>query len=576
MALSGSFQSYPVNSFGVYCSWSATQSITGYYSDVTVNVYIQHYSISAGARTNSTIKCGSETYTYSSPALSYPSGTPLTKTFMGSKTFRVYHDAGGGNKSVVLSASWAFNGTYSGTYVGTITASTTISLDAIPQQSSISSVSVEGNKVTVNLTRHVDTFTHNVKFILGSYSHTVGGIGTSASYTIPSEWFNAIPNSITGVGTVQVTTLSGGSAVGSAVNKEFIITVPATVVPTIADIKWTKSSTEPSSWPMTKNVSKGTLAMSGVAGVYGSTIVSHSLTFAGLSSNTSSLVVNNIASHGELQAVAKVTDSRGRSFTKTVKFTVADYHKPILTVTAFRCNNTGAEDASGDCLFIKATVEVASVGNNLIDTLMLYYKKKTDSTYEGLELTSEDENILVASSDYTWDWYVVAGDWVNSVTVNGEIPSGDVVFDILANGKGIKFGGVAEREGFDSDWPFMQNGMPQEDFVVDHGTEGIWTYRKWYSGLVECWGQTPDVASSAGIMTEYGKAYYCDTPTLPLPSNLFVSLLDVQVTAYPWAGGLYWASPYVADTTKIIARVISADSAIRQCSLWLSIKGTWK
>ena len=41
MALSGSFYTYPVGSFGVYCSWSASQSIPGYYSDVTVNVY-QH------------------------------------------------------------------------------------------------------------------------------------------------------------------------------------------------------------------------------------------------------------------------------------------------------------------------------------------------------------------------------------------------------------------------------------------------------------------------------------------------------------------------------------------------------
>lgn len=30
-----------------------------------------------------------------------------------------------------------------------------------------------------------------------------------------------------------------------------------------------------------------------------------------------------------------------------------------------------------------------------------------------------------------------------------------------------------------------------KDFIVDTGTEGIWTYRKWNSGIAECWGNVP-------------------------------------------------------------------------------------
>ena len=557
MALSGSFYSYPVNSFGLYCSWSAKQSISGYYSDVTVNVYVSHYSLTAGSRTNSTIKCGSETYTYTSPSLSYPSGTALTKTLIGSKTFRVYHDNGGGAKSVVVSASWAFNGTYSGTYVGTVTASSTLSLDAIPQQSAIASVSVDGsNKVTVNITRYVSTFTHTVKFVFGSYSHTVGEVGTSTSYTIPLSWLNAIPNSITGVGAVQVTTYSGGSKVGNTVSREFVVTVPNTVVPSIGGISWAKTSSEPNIWPITKEVSTGTMTMTGVTGAYGSTIVSHSLTFAGLSSNTPTLVVNGVNTYGTLNAVAKVTDSRGRSTTKTVAFTVSDYSKPTLEVVAFRCNNLGQEDAEGDSMFVKATASVAVVGNNILDTLMLYYKKKTDSTYMGLELTSGDENILSSiSSDSTWEWYVVAADWVNSVTVSGSIPTADVVFDILANGKGIKFGGVAEKEGMSSAWDlelpninatnklkgasvegttgsftnltvggvsatFVKN---IKDFVVEQGTSGIWTYRKWNSGVAECWGlynrEDLAITTAWGYIYESGEAL-----SARFPEGLFVDV----------------------------------------------------
>ena len=268
MALSGSFYTYPVGSFGLYCEWRATQDIPGYYSDVTVTVYLQHYAISVGARNGNTIKCAGEVYTYSTTSLSYASGSPLTKTLLGSHTFRVYHDAGGGVKTVPVSASWTFNGTYSNVYVGTITASTSISLNAIQQQSAISSVSVDANnQVTVFINRYVSTFTHEVKFKFGSRSYTLPGVATSGSYTIPLEWLDAIPNSLSGSGTVEVTTYLGLVRVGDVVTGTFTVSVPESVVPNIGGISWTKNSAEPSDWPITQSVSTGVMSMTGVSGV---------------------------------------------------------------------------------------------------------------------------------------------------------------------------------------------------------------------------------------------------------------------------------------------------------------------
>ena len=43
MALSGSFYNYPVKSFGLYCEWSASQSVTGNYSNVTLKVYLSYW-----------------------------------------------------------------------------------------------------------------------------------------------------------------------------------------------------------------------------------------------------------------------------------------------------------------------------------------------------------------------------------------------------------------------------------------------------------------------------------------------------------------------------------------------------
>ena len=30
---------------------------------------------------------------------------------------------------------------------------------------------------------------------------------------------------------------------------------------------------------------------------------------------------------------------------------------------------------------------------------------------------------------------------------------------------------------------------PNADYIVEQGTSGIWTYRKWASGVAECWGE---------------------------------------------------------------------------------------
>lgn len=65
MALSGTFQNYPVSSFGLYCEWSGVQSVTGNYTDITLNVYLSYYTLAVGARSDSTISINgvSETYT---------------------------------------------------------------------------------------------------------------------------------------------------------------------------------------------------------------------------------------------------------------------------------------------------------------------------------------------------------------------------------------------------------------------------------------------------------------------------------------------------------------------------------
>lgn len=154
MALSGSFQNLPVSGFGLYCTWSAVQSVTGNYSDVTLNVYLKYYTLEVGSRADSTISINGTSETYTAPAINdYSSGshTKLLKT----KTVRVNHNADGTKSGVALSAYWRFSGTYSGTPISSITASTTVTLDTIDRTAptvSLTTSNITANGVTLSAT----------------------------------------------------------------------------------------------------------------------------------------------------------------------------------------------------------------------------------------------------------------------------------------------------------------------------------------------------------------------------------------------------------------------------------------
>ena len=70
------------------------------------------------------------------------------------------------------------------------------------------------------------------------------------------------------------------------------------------------------------------------------------------------------------------------------------------------------------------------------------------------------------------------------------------------------------------------------DFVVEQGTSGIWTYRKWNSGIAECWGT--HTVSNIACNSSWGALYSTPQITLPnFPSGLFAAVPGVTLT---WNG----------------------------------------
>lgn len=187
MALSGTFQNYPVSSFGLYCEWSGAQSVTGNYTDVTLKLYLSYYTLDVGARSDSTISINGVSETYTVPAIEdYSSG--WKKKLLKTKTVRVSHNADGTKSGVALSASWRFSGTYSGVSIGTITASTTVTLNSIDRSAptvscSVSSITANGFKISASSSATADLWQYSLN---GGTSWTQFSTtaGTSASVSL--------------------------------------------------------------------------------------------------------------------------------------------------------------------------------------------------------------------------------------------------------------------------------------------------------------------------------------------------------------------------------------------------------
>ena len=117
------------------------------------------------------------------------------------------------------------------------------------------------------------------------------------------------------------------------------------------------------------------------------------------------------------------------------------------------------------------------------------------------------------------------------------------------------------------------------DFVIEQGTSGIWEYRKWYSGKVECWGKW-----AIGMYTNnaWGTSlYYTKLDAHSFPSGLFTSAPKCQVTA-ECRGGETWAwLAMCGETTKdytpsaLFCSPTRIDTAVGFNILYYAI-GNWK
>ena len=134
-------------------------------------------------------------------------------------------------------------------------------------------------------------------------------------------------------------------------------------------------------------------------------------------------------------------------------------------------------------------------------------------------------------------------DFINSISQNGRAICPYDVGDIYETANSAN----PSTKWENTTWSLMSS---EYDYVVEEGTDGMWTYRKWYSGIAECWGNKsfPSATFASGAVKSIGVDY---------PSNLFITgKPSAHVSGYI-AGGADAGISYVNST------LLSLDAYIK-------------
>lgn len=342
--------------------------------------------------------------------------------WVASGTTTVSHNADG-SKSISVSAS--FNNADRGTYLPTTgSCSGNLTLTTIPLATtpSIDKPSLDcGSAIKISGTSASSNFSHKVYVTWNGTKIQIGTIASgtttpSFSYTIPTAWEKNIPDSTSGIATFTLETISGSTSVGSkSVNAT--IKVRSGVVPSIGTVSISDTNSICAGigqYVQSQSKLKFSIATSGNQG---STITSVSTKFNGQTYSGSTFTTQAIQNSGTLSYTITVTDSRGRTATKSGSITVVAYSPPSLTnVSAKRANSGYAVDeSSGTYALLHFKVGFTSLSNKNVTSFYIQYRTSGASSWTKINLW---DNNYTLNQDYK------AGNLFTSTTTTYEIAFG--------------------------------------------------------------------------------------------------------------------------------------------------------
>ena len=489
-ASSGAFETSVYNAAGskypdrIRVEWSSSQSV----ANNTSTIYWTVMSAGGWGSSQSYVMAGPVTVSIAGVTVYSRAdrfqmhvGEPL-----GSGSFTLTHNSDGTQSF----SAWAEAAIY--TYaISSTKYDYYVELPQIPRASNVFVLygNTIGSQIDIGISRAVSSFTHTLTWRFGGRIGTIVESSSSKSitWTPPLDLSSQIPNSESGTGTLTCITYNGNTEIGRK-SISFTLKVPSYIGPAI-------NKFEPSIVPVDiKNcglyVKNHTAVKWDVTayGSYGSTIQKCTISGQNLSytfTNTSTSYTRTsetLTISGEKVYTVTVTDSRGRTASKTGRITIWDYNSPVITsANSFRSNADGTLNGSGEYVTHKLTASFYTLqGNNTIK-IEVFNKESSNPTYSKESvIIKNDSDAKTVNYSYTYpdssfkadtkyDFKIVISDSIGqSSTVYTHVGTKNVPINIASDNSSIAIGSFAQKQAdnkglFRCEWAASFASSPQVD-----------------------------------------------------------------------------------------------------------------
>lgn len=509
--LSGTIVNTFKNTWKLIAEWSATQNVGNNYSEVTVDFYLTgDYAIRASSTNNGYITIDGSRYNFTANS-SISAGQ---KKLLKSVTKKVYHN-NLGEKTFKIYASYDVKATLSGTYIGTRYVEDSFTLNEIPRSSTMSGVPTQfdiGTDFGVGVQRADASFTHKVTMYLGTkyIGDWEGGpsISVSLDATRQNRIYEEIPNNLSATMTLKLATFKGTKQIGERTETTIVAKVPTSIAPYFSSIGHREDAPVVINSGIDlyiKTLSKIRIWFrDAVANKY-ATIKNYAIHINGKNYIGDAITTDIINKSGTLTITATVTDSRNRTFTRTLDITVANYGPPnIQKVTPKRYeNSSGTEDGMGTFLGVDILGQVSSLKVGTTEkntcTIKIYKKPKGYPTWSRIYNNTWNLSIMSVwgyyegyEIDKAYDIKVEVSDKFQTVVIDRILPTAIITGELAKTGMSI---GTTYRDGegvLQLASPYGQNS----EFPLINMSGGYILYRDNTSlagAISRAWLDTPDM-----------------------------------------------------------------------------------
>ena len=428
-----------------------SQSIANNTSSVTLTVKVT----STGGSYNwngadGTVKfTGSYTGTYNFTAEFDPNVTTTIYT----RTFTVNHSSTGTAK---VTATITFDTEVSS---GTLTKTVSKTLTTIPRASvPTNSGSTIGSAITIKTNRKSTSFDHTITYSFGSASGTIGtDVGASVTWTPPMSLCNQVTTATKKNCTITCKTYNGSTLIGTK-TLTISLSVPSSVKPSVSSLTAADASGLLSKYGAYVQTLSTVKLTASAAGSYGSTIKSYRFEFDGGSQSTTSASSQAFPANntGSKTGKVTVTDSRGRTASKSVTVTVVSYSAPNFTLTAFRSTG-GKEDDESTTIRVGVSGSVHNInskGTN-VGTVKIEWKLSTATAWTVAQNQSRGSSfnfyldLTGKANTSRYNIRVTVTDSTGTASSREVlIGTASPVMDFRTGGEGVAVLGISDRDGF--------------------------------------------------------------------------------------------------------------------------------